>query len=96
MVNYGNAPELFEKKAQILKALGHPVRLCIVRELALQGESNVMNMQNCLDKVPQSTISQHLSILKTAGIIKGQRKGVEVIYSLEDETVKELIKIMFT
>lgn len=85
--------ELLTKKAAILKALAHPVRLCIARGLAQRGESNVSQMQNCL-MIPQSTVSQHLTILKSAGIIKGTRKGTEIFYDLEDDTVREVIKAL--
>lgn len=83
-----------EEKADILKAISHPVRLCIVRGLLNEGESNVTNMQNCLD-APQSTISQHLAKLKAAGIIEGERKGTEIFYKVVNEEVKKIIKAIF-
>jgi DNA-binding transcriptional ArsR family regulator len=52
----------YERKAELLKILGHPVRLCIVNGLITK-ECNVTGIQDCL-KLPQSTISQHLGILK--------------------------------
>lgn len=94
MLSYKTNPDYFEKKADVLKALAHPARLCIVKGLIEHGESNVMSMQNCL-KVPQSTISQHLSVLRSLGIIKGRREGLEVFYSVSHEEVKEIIKILF-
>ncbi len=57
----------YERKAELLKILGHPVRLCIVNGLITK-ECNVTGIQDCL-KLPQSTISQHLGILKAHGII---------------------------
>jgi len=59
----------------ILKALAHPTRLCIVKNLLEQKQCNVSHMQNCL-KLPQSTVSQHLQKLWYAGIIEGQRHGL--------------------
>jgi ArsR family transcriptional regulator len=67
-------------KAGILKALGHPIRYCIVEGL-LSGEQNVATMVDCL-AVPQPTVSQHLNILKAAGIIEGERIGNQVRYSV--------------
>ena len=58
----------YERKAELLKILGHPVRLCIVNGLITK-ECNVTGIQECLG-LPQSTISQHLGILKAHGIIK--------------------------
>ena len=73
--------EKFEQKAEILKAIAHPVRLCILRGLFNDGESNVGKMTTCLD-IPQATVSQHLAKMKAVGIIKGRRKGTQVIYTL--------------
>ena len=81
----------FEQKAEILKAIAHPVRLCILRGLAEDGESNVGQMTTCLD-IPQATVSQHLAKMKAVGIIKGKRKGTQVIYTLTNiGNIKELV-----
>ncbi len=94
MISYKTNPEYFENRAEILKALSHPARLCIVKGLIEYGESNVMNMQNCL-QVPQSTISQHLSVLKSSGIIKGRRKGLEIYYSVKNDIVRDIVGMLF-
>ncbi len=94
MENYKTNPELFDEYSELLKALAHPVRLCIVKGLLDAGSSNVSNMQNCLD-MPQSTISQHVSKLKSAGIIKGERNGLEIIYCVSNDKVKDIIKALF-
>ncbi|GAA0126299.1 MULTISPECIES: metalloregulator ArsR/SmtB family transcription factor [Clostridium] len=86
--------ELYVEYADILKALAHPVRLCIVKGLLEQGERNVTCMQNCLD-LPQSTVSQHLQKLRSAGIIKGNRDGLEVNYYICNDKVKEIISVLF-
>lgn len=78
--------------AEILKAISHPTRLCIVTNLMFE-DRNVNQMQNCLN-VPQSTVSQHLSILKSSGIIKGTRNGTEIVYSLVDERIKFIINYL--
>lgn len=86
--------EVLEETAEMLKAIAHPVRLCIVRRLWRKGACNVTNMQGCLD-VPQSTISQQLGKLRQAGIIEGERQGLEVWYSLKDDRVIKLLEILF-
>lgn len=83
----------YNDKAELLKVLAHPVRLCIVKNL-MNKECNVSHMQDCL-KLPQSTVSQHLSILRSRGIIKGTRSGLEVNYTIADEEVKKLIEFLF-
>ncbi len=84
----------YNEIAEVLKALAHPVRLCIVRGLIEKGGCNVCHMQECLG-MPQSTTSQHLQKLRSAGIISGQRKGLEVTYKVCDQRVIELIKVLF-
>ncbi|KZL91388.1 transcriptional repressor PagR [Clostridium magnum DSM 2767] len=79
----------------MLKVLAHPVRICIVKGLLDKGECNVSHMQNCLD-APQSTISQHLQKLRTAGIIEGRRNGLEIYYSVCNEKVAELINVILS
>jgi DNA-binding transcriptional ArsR family regulator len=83
----------YNEKAELLKVLAHPVRLCIVKGL-MGKECNVSHMQECLG-LPQSTVSQHLSILRSKGIIKGTRKGLEVNYCVANEEVKKLINLLF-
>ncbi len=90
MESYSSNPEVYDRYSEIFKALGHPIRLCIVRGLIETEGSNVTKMQDCLN-IPQSTISQHIAKLKAAGIIEGDRRGLEITYSVVDPTVKALI-----
>ncbi len=80
----------YNETADILKALAHPVRLCIVRGLIEKGTCNVSHMQECLD-LPQSTVSQHLQKLRTMGIVQTDRIGLEVNYSVVDPRIKMII-----
>lgn len=79
-----------EEISEILKALAHPVRLCIAKGLLEKGECNVSHMQSCLE-MPQSTVSQHIQKLKSAGIIDGNRNGLEINYRIKDERIKRII-----
>lgn len=81
-----------ERAAELLKVLGHPVRLCIVRGL-LNKSCNVSKMQGCLG-LPQSTVSQQLSILRANGIIEGQRSGLEISYTVVDEFAKKIAALL--
>ena len=79
--------------SEMLKVLAHPVRLCIINGLLTEGECNVSHMQDCLG-IPQSTLSQHLQKLRTAKLIVGKRNGLEIIYSVCDDRVRELVKVL--
>ena len=83
-----------EEMAELLKVIAHPIRLCIVRGLWKNGGCNVTHMQCCLD-VPQSTVSQHLGKLRQAGVIEGERNGLEITYKLKDERVKSILACLF-
>lgn len=85
--------EDLEKISSILKVISHSSRLCILFKLLRDGECNVTKMQNCLCE-PQSTVSQHVSKLKSAGIIEGKRKGTEIIYKITDEEIIKILKAL--
>lgn len=82
--------KILAEKAELFKAIAHPVRLCILTLLMLEEKSNVTDMQRCID-VSQSTVSQHLSRLRTAGIIAGRREGAEIYYSVQNGYIRNLI-----
>lgn len=84
----------YNDKADLLKALGHPARLCIVRGLIQNEGCNVSYIQGCL-KLPQSTISQHISKLKSAKIIAGKRCGLEIKYKVINQEAIDLINTLF-
>ena len=86
-------PTMYEKMAEKLKALAHPVRLCIVNNLLEQGGCSVGHMQECLG-VSQSLTSQHLARLKSAGILKAERKGKSIEYSVDDALSKAVIRVL--
>lgn len=83
------------RMAELLKVLAHPMRLCIVRGLLDVGSCNVSGIQACLH-IPQSTISQHLSKLRAAGIIAGTRDGVEVHYAVVSQEAERLVRALFS
>jgi len=83
----------FIEKSNILKALAHPTRLCIVKGL-IEKENNVTTIQECLE-LPQSTTSQYLFKLKAAGIIMGERNGLEINYRVINEDAKKVVDVLF-
>ncbi|EOP20074.1 MULTISPECIES: ArsR/SmtB family transcription factor [Bacillus] len=81
----------YERPADILRMLGHPMRLMIVRELISKGPLNVSKLQKLLH-VPQSTMSQQLIKLKQFKMVSYERKGNEIYYIVSDEKVIESMK----
>jgi ArsR family transcriptional regulator len=75
--------------ADRLKALGHPVRLAIVRALA---ERSCCCCADVCSRLPlaQSTVSQHLKVLKDAGLVSFRRDGVRSAYVLNPAAFAEL------
>lgn len=81
--------ELDESIADIAKALGHPARVKIIRTL--------LNKKSCVGSeitsevgLAQSTVSEHLRILKVAGVIVGEIEHPRVCYTLKTSSVDTL------
>lgn len=71
----------YEARAKIIKALAHPTRLFIVDELS-KGEQCVCKLTEMIGS-DISTVSKHLSILKNAGVVQDERRGIQVYYTLK-------------
>ena len=85
--------KLLKDKSEMLKAIAHPMRLCMLNCLMSSQECNVTTLTKKLHQ-PQSTISQHLSKLKSHGLIEGERNGVEIQYRVVDDEVKSIINLL--
>ena len=72
--------QLFEARAEIVKALAHPTRLYIVDALS-KGERCVCELRDGIG-ADFSTVSKHLSVLKNAGIVVDEKRGLQVYYRL--------------
>ncbi len=70
----------FVERARIIKALGHPVRLFFIEELARQ-ERCVCELTEMVG-FDMSTVSKHLSVLKNAGLVIDDKRGNQVFYQL--------------
>jgi len=75
----------FQGAADLLKALAHPLRLLLVHELA-SGPRCVHELVDA-SGAPQPLVSQHLRVLRDAGLVTTTRQAKEVHYSLVDEHV---------
>ena len=78
-----------QELASLTKAVGHPARVAILR-LLTHRESCVCG--DIVDELPlaQSTVSQHLKVLKEAGLIKGEIDGPRVCYCIEPAGLRRL------
>lgn len=70
----------FEERARVLKALAHPTRLFMVDVLS-EGERCVNDLTEMVG-ADMSTVSKHLSVLRSVGIVGDEKRGSEVYYSL--------------
>jgi ArsR family transcriptional regulator len=70
----------FEARARIVKAMAHPTRLFIVEELA-KSERCVLDLTGMIG-ADVSTVSKHLAVLKTEGIVEDEKRGTQVFYKL--------------
>ena len=74
--------EILDAAGELLRALAAPVRIAIVLQLR-ESHRCVHELVDALG-VPQPLVSQHLKILKAAGVVTGERSGREVLYTLVD------------
>ncbi len=79
--------------ANLLKAVAHPVRLCLVKNM-LDGEKNVTFFVKCMD-ASQANISQHLAVLRAAKVVDTRKDKNEVFYSIKDSSVRGIVELLF-
>jgi ArsR family transcriptional regulator len=82
-------PEADQELAALAKALGHPARVQIMR-LLVRREACICG--DIVDEIPlaQSTVSQHLKVLKGVGLIRGDIDGPRVCYCVEPRVLRRL------
>lgn len=71
-------PTILELHARVCKTMAHPVRLALLNALR-HGERGVGDLAEAID-VPQPLVSQHLAVLRNAGLLRNRRNGSEVFY----------------
>jgi len=72
---------LFEKQAEIAKAIAHPLRIAIV-DFLKDGEQCVCDIADCVGS-ERSNVSRHLSVMVSTGILEYRKEGLKVIYKLK-------------
>ncbi|MBR0565549.1 winged helix-turn-helix transcriptional regulator [Azoarcus sp. L1K30] len=82
-----------EALAQMCKALGHPVRVRILQHLAAIGECYFGELSDLLPQAP-STISQHMSMLKAAGLVLGESEEQRTCYCVNPARMHQLRQLI--
>jgi ArsR family transcriptional regulator len=80
----------YDRLSKKFKALAHPARLRLLVRL-IREDCCVSEIEDCLS-ISQPNVSQHLKVLKQAGIIRGKRDKRRICYRISDEWVRDLIK----
>jgi ArsR family transcriptional regulator len=79
-----------DRSAAVARALADPKRLCVLELLAEGGERSVGDLSRSVGcQVPN--MSQHLAVLRSAGIVASRRQGSTVLYRIADDSVMELV-----
>jgi len=82
-------PALYPAKAELFRCLAHPVRIRVL-ELLSEREHAVHELLDQID-AEQSNLSQHLAVLRRAGLVEQSRENGEVVYSLLVPAVRDLL-----
>lgn len=77
--------EVYELKAEVLKALAHPIRLAVA-DFLKDGEQCVCDIAEHVG-AERSNVSRHLSVMVNAGVLESRKDGLRVLYSLRTPCV---------
>jgi len=80
----------YQRRAGVIKALAHPSRLLIVDKLA-EHEHSVGELTTLVGS-DMSTVSKHLSVLKNAGVVRDEKRGASIYYSLRISCILNFFK----
>lgn len=85
----GHSSATLDEAGELLRALAAPVRIALVLHLH-ESDQCVHDLVEALG-VAQPLVSQHLRVLKAAGVVHGKRRGKEVVYSLVDDHLSHIV-----
>jgi ArsR family transcriptional regulator len=80
---------LFEKQAEIVKAIAHPLRIAIV-DFLKDGEQCVCDIAEYVGS-ERSNVSRHLSVMVNAGVLQCRKEGLKVIYKLKTPCILDFL-----
>jgi DNA-binding transcriptional ArsR family regulator len=85
---------VYDKQAEILRALAHPIRIAIL-DFLKDGEQCVCDIAKFVGS-ERSNISKHLSILVSCGVLEFRKEGLKVIYSLKARCIMDFFQCITT
>jgi ArsR family transcriptional regulator len=80
---------LFERQAEIAKAVGHPLRVAVI-DFLRDGEKCVCDIAEHLGS-ERSNVSRHLSVMVGAGVLTSRKEGLKVFYNLRTPCIAEFL-----
>ncbi|MCD6393420.1 MAG: winged helix-turn-helix transcriptional regulator [Planctomycetes bacterium] len=80
---------LFDRQAEVVKAVGHPLRIAIV-DFLKDGEQCVCDIAEHIGS-ERSNVSRHLSVMVRAGVLTCRKEGLKVLYKLKTPCILEFI-----
>jgi len=83
----------YKNLSRKIQAMAHPARLNLLHTL-LEKECCVGELQKCL-QISQPNTSQHLKVLRTAGIVKGKKEKNRICYRIADKNIKQILIMYF-
>jgi len=84
----GMEKKLYEMQAELCKTLSNPKRLEILDILKERKEISVNSLAEILE-IPKANTSQHLAVLRQAGVVNTRKNGINVYYSLRSAKISE-------
>lgn len=87
--------DLLEEKSEVLKTMGHPLRLCIIDILRGGKQLTVTEIYSALE-IEQAVASHHLRIMKNSGILKSSKSGKNVFYELKEGHIEEIFSLLIS
>ena len=92
LISNKDLAKIREEDVDVLKVMAHPVRLKIVNELMHHKLCNVTQLTEIL-RLPQSTVSQHLSKLRGT-VLRAERRGLEMHYYIDNAKARQIVGIL--
>jgi ArsR family transcriptional regulator, arsenate/arsenite/antimonite-responsive transcriptional repressor len=84
--------DIYQARADVAKALAHPARMAII-DILSRGEQCVTDL-TCVLELSQPTVSKHLAVLRSAGLLDCTKVGNQVTYRIRTPCMAELFRCL--